>query len=128
METAPNTTSPNPVPANPVSPRELRLGGLSFFFLAVGIVGAFLNDLALVIIHASPRFAHTDPVAIAMGLRILFLVIAFILGIFSRRSRFGRIGFIASGVVLAILLIAIVFLLMRHSVKPVSPIASPTVP
>jgi hypothetical protein len=114
--------------SDPVSPKELRLGGLSFFFLAVGLIGAFLNDFALIIIHAVPRFASVDPVAIAMCFRVLFLLIAFVLGIFSRRTRFGRIGFFASGAVLAIGFVAVLLLFMRHSVRPAAPIRTTTVP
>ena len=54
----------------PVSQRQARLGGLSFFFLAVAVVGPFLSSLAAVILRASPRLAGLDPVLEEIRLQI----------------------------------------------------------
>jgi hypothetical protein len=107
--------------AAPVSQREARLGGLSFFFLAVAVVGPYLNSLAVAIVHAARPLAGADPVVLAISLRIVFLLLALLLGIFSRRSRAGRLGFYGSAVLLAVGLIVVLFLVSRPAVPAVSP-------
>src|SRR5579862_3495282 len=115
--------------SDPVSSRETRLGGLSFLFLAIGLVGPFFNSLALAFIHSSPTHATLDPMGIAFGIRGVFLLLALVLGIFSRRSRTGHLGLIGSGVVLGVALLLVLVLLFSHAAKPVSPASTaPTVP
>ena len=89
--------------AEPVSPKESRLGGLSLFCLAVGVVGPFLDTRAVV-----------------------FLVLALVLGILSRHSRAGRVGLIGSAVTLGIGLLLVVILFFQPAAHPVaSPLSPP---
>lgn len=108
-------------PTVPISPKEVRFGGLSFFFLAVGVVGPFLNTLAVAIVPTTKRLSAVDPVVIAMGLRAVFLVIALVFGILGRRTRPGRIGLIGSGAVLAIAFVFFLVHFFQPAVVPVEP-------
>jgi hypothetical protein len=110
-----------------VSARETRLGGLSLFFLAIGLVGPFFSALAASLVNSVRSLSTVDPVAIAMCLRFSLMGIALVLGIFGRRSRAGRIGLYGSSIVLAIALALVVTFFARHEVRPVAPVSAPAV-
>jgi hypothetical protein len=96
-----------------ISQKERRLGGLSLLSLAAAVVG-FVNTV-------SPGGSGSHSVAgVDLGmalvvLRIIFLLLAVLLGFFGRRSRSGRFGLIGSGTLLGILLVVILFLVSRHA-------------
>jgi hypothetical protein len=114
--------------AESISPKESRLGGLSLFCLAVGVVGPFLDTLAAAMVNTGGPLAGVDPVAVAMGLRVVFLVPALVLGILSRRSRAGRVGLIGSAVTLGIGLLLVAVLFSRHAAHAVPSPLSPPAP
>ena len=98
------------------SQRENRLGGLSLICLALGIIGPFFGVLPL-----------ANHVALAFGIRGLFLLLALVLGILGRHSRAGRLGLIGTAVLLGVTAVLVLFLLFRHAVAPVSiPTPTPT--
>ena len=105
--------------ADPVSQRESRLGGLSLICLALGIVGPFFSALALGLVNNS-TVAGVNPVVVAVGIRVAFVLAALVLGIFSRRSRMGRLGLLGGTVLLSVVLLLTLFLLFRHAATPVS--------
>jgi hypothetical protein len=105
--------------ADPVSQQESRLGGLSLICLALGVVGPFFSALALGLVNNSP-VAGVNPVVVAVGIRVAFVLLALVLGIFSRRSRMGRLGLLGSTVLLSVVLLFALFVLFRPAATPVS--------
>lgn len=111
-----------------VSARETRLGGWSFFFLAMGLVGPFFGALAAYLVNSIRSLSTADPGGIALGLRFFLLAIALVLGIFGRRSRLGRIAMLGSAIVFVVVLGLVSMLFSRHAVRPVSaPTPAPTI-
>lgn len=97
-----------------VSQRENRLGGLSLICLGLGIIGPFFGVLPL-----------ANHVALAFGIRGVFLLLALVLGILGRHSRAGRLGLIGSAILFAFAAALFLFHLSRPAVAPVS---IPTLP
>jgi hypothetical protein len=114
-------------PADPVSEKERRLGGLSLIILAAAAVGPFFGTLSMATVKSSGPFAGFDPLVVAIVFRVVLLLIALVLGIFGRRSRAGRFGLIGSATVLAIGLVLVGFLFSRPAVPP-RPAAPTTLP
>ena len=113
-----------------VSQMESRLGGLSLVCLGLAAVGPFLGTSALGLVKAGPADGP-DQGGLAIGVRGVFVLLALVLGFLGRRSRAGRLGFIGSGVLLAVVLAMTVFLVSRHAVVapvPVSPATIPSLP
>jgi hypothetical protein len=102
-----------------VSQKERRLGGLSLLSLAAAVVG-FVSTLVPGAI-ANHSLGGVDLGVISVALRIVFLLLAVLLGIFGRRSRAGRFGLIGSGALLAILLVVTLFLVSRPAASVVQP-------
>jgi hypothetical protein len=110
-----------PSAATPASQKDSRVGGLSLIFLAIAVVGPFLTTLAGVIVNANPALANAGPVVVAMGLRLIFLLLALVFGFLGRHSRAGRFGLIGSAVVLGVVLILGLYLFSQHAARVVSP-------
>ena len=103
---------------NPVSQKEIRLGGLSLICLAAGAVGPFFSTLARGLAKTGPA-TTLDPVGLVVGLRAVFVILALAFGFLGRRSRSGRIGLIGSGVLIVVVLALTLFLFSRHAVARV---------
>ena len=108
-----------------VSQRERRLGGLSLISLAGAVVG-FVSTLVPGA-GANHLLAGADLGMASVGLRIVFLLLALLLGIFGRRSRAGRFGLIGSGALLAILLVVTLFLVQYHASRPAPSVVQPPI-
>ena len=102
-----------------VSQKERRLGGLSLVSLA-GAVAGFVRAL-LPVASSNHSFAGADVGVVSIGLRIVFLLLAVLLGILGRRSRAGRFGLVGSGALLAVFLVVTVFLVSRHAALVAQP-------
>ena len=102
-----------------VSQRERKLGRLSLLSLAAAVVG-FVGTMVPGA-NASQQIGGIDLAVVSVGLRIVFLLLAVLLGIFGRRSRAGRIGLIGSGALLAIFLVVTLFLVSRPAPSVVQP-------
>jgi hypothetical protein len=74
---------------------------LSPICLALGIVGPFFSAFALGLVNAS-LIAGVNPVVLAVGFRVAFVMLALVPGIFSRRSRAGRVAFLGSAFLLSV--------------------------
>lgn len=102
-----------------VSQRERRFGVLSLISLAGAVVG-FVSSLVPGA-GANHSLGGIYPGMLSVGLRIVFLLLAVLLGIFGRRSRAGRFGLIGSGALLAILVVVTLFLFSRHAASVMRP-------
>jgi hypothetical protein len=102
-----------------VSQRERRLGGLSLISLAAAVIG-FVRAL-LPAASSNHALARADAGVVSVGLRIVFLLLAVLLGILGRRSRAGRFGLVGSGALLAVFLLVTIFLVSRHAASVVQP-------
>jgi hypothetical protein len=111
----------------PISEKENRLGGLSVVCLGLAAIGPFFSALALGLVKNSPN-GGSDPDVLGIGIRGVFVLLALVFGFLGRRSRAGRLGFIGSAVLLAVVFAMTVFLVSRHAVAPVSPATIPSLP
>jgi uncharacterized membrane protein YozB (DUF420 family) len=107
--------------SDPVSRKERRFGVLSLISLAGAVVGFVSALVPGANANHSPGAVAVDLGVISVALRIVFLLLAVLLGILGRRSRAGRFGLIGSGVLLMIFLVVTFFLVSRHRASVVRP-------